>query len=113
MKIPGLQLRVDAEALAWRATRVLGVSWFPLHLASDEGPGSDSTVLLRLEPGRGYPAHRHLDVEEVFVLAGGYTDGLGEHPTGSYVRYAKDSSHAPVAVGDPERPIGPDNPSTL
>ena len=107
MKIPGLQLRVDAEALAWRPTRVPGVAWFPLHLGGDAGPGGDSTVLLRLEPGRGYPAHRHLDVEEVFVLAGGYTDGLGEHRTGSYVRYAKGSSHAPVAVGDAERPIGP------
>ena len=75
---------------------------------SARGP-RDSTVLIRMAPGCGYPAHRHLDVEEVLVLRGGYRDEEGEHRAGSYLRYAQDSVHSPVALGDARRPEGPDN----
>ena len=118
MQIPGLSLVVDTEAVPWRETRTEGVRWYVLHSerpeeTSGKRKASDSTVLIRMEPGRGYPAHRHLDVEEVLVLAGGYEDELGAHATGDYVRYPAGSVHGPVALGDVGQPVGPGNPACV
>lgn len=123
MRIPGLAVKLDESALAWRATRHPGVAWVPLHLAGDSeaggargsGPRSpeESTVLIRMAPGCGYPAHRHVGVEEVLVLRGGYRDELGEHRTGDYLRYPAGSAHTPVALGTRGAPEGPGNEACL
>jgi putative transcriptional regulator len=79
------------------------VFWLPLFLAAERGPRAESganagsTVLIRMDPGCGYPRHEHLDVEEVLCLAGGYADELGEVRAGDYVRYERGTAHAPVA----------------
>lgn len=88
---------LDADAIAWKRTQVEGVFWLPLHLAG-EGPEAASTVLIRMDPGRGYPRHEHLGVEEVLCLRGGYTDELGTVRAGDYVRYEAGSAHAPIAL---------------
>jgi anti-sigma factor ChrR (cupin superfamily) len=107
---PGL----DPARVAWRATRHLGVSWYPFDVRALGGPADeDAVVLIRMDPGCGYPRHRHLGIEDVLVLQGGYRDELGEHRAGAYLRYPAGSTHAPVALGDPARPPGPDNPSCL
>ena len=116
MQIPGLQVKLDESALAWRATRHRGIEWIPLHpdAGTESTPEShDSTVLIRMAPGCGYPPHRHLGVEEVFVLRGGYRDQSGEHRAGAYLRYPPGSVHAPVALGDPDRAESDANPSCL
>lgn len=107
-------------ALPWRSTRHPGVAWLPLHPAPGSPPDAvpdgvrgAATVLIRMDPGCGYPAHRHLGVEEVLILAGGYRDEAGDHPAGSYLRYETGSEHAPVALGDPGRSTGPDNPACV
>ena len=112
MRLAGFDLRLDEERLPWRSTRHPGVTWFPLHAAPEGGDG-DATVLIRMAPGSSYPRHRHVGVEEVLVLAGGYRDERGEHRSGDYVRYPAGSEHHPVALGDAERPVGPDNPACL
>ena len=124
MKLPaiGVAFAADDEP-AWLDTRVPGVRWFPIHVPSREpdaktaegdaaaGDGvQDATVLIRMEPGHGYPPHRHVGAEEVVVLAGGYRDEEGEHRQGDYVRYPAGSVHAPVALGDSDTPAGPENP---
>lgn len=106
--LPGL-VPPDAARIPWRETQVPGVGWLPLHLSSERGPrqrpdGADagSTVLIRMDPGCGYPRHEHLDVEEVLCLAGGYADELGVVRAGDYARYEKGTVHAPVALaGEP------------
>ena len=121
MKVPGLSFdfeRFDASGAAWRETSEAGVRWLPLHLEGERGgrrggEPADATVLIRMEPGHGYPAHRHVGIEEVLVLEGGYRDERGTWTQGDYVRYPAGSVHAPVALGDPERPAGPDNPPCL
>jgi hypothetical protein len=121
MRIPGFQIEIDPDGLSWRPTGVPGVSLVPLHPSAGDlgaareagGTAVDSTVLIRMEPGHGYPAHRHLGVEEVLVLDGGYRDECGVHEAGSFVRYAAGSVHAPVACGDPGSPAGPGHPACV
>jgi len=100
MRIDGLELQASGEGVPWRATRSEGVEW---HLLASDGRGEEAgaTVLIRMQPGCGYPPHEHLGLEEVLVLAGGYRDHLGEHTAGHWIRYEPGSRHAPVALGGP------------
>jgi anti-sigma factor ChrR (cupin superfamily) len=119
--IPGLAVSEEIERLAWRATSVPGVSWYPLHLdlpsRGEDGardarrPGA--TVLIRMEPGTGYEPHRHVGSEDVLVLRGGYEDERGRYEQGAAVHYEPGSVHAPRALGDPHRPTGPSNPACI
>lgn len=113
-----LVLQAADAGVPWRATAWPGISW---HLLAEgeadasevSGAARGATVLIRMEPGCGYPAHRHLGVEEVLVLAGGYRDELGVHDAGQFVRYPKGSQHTPVALGDVAKAVGEDNPACL
>ena len=128
MRIPGLVIETDLAALDWRLTRVEGVCWFPLHLEDEERERENvshdaagavarergaSAVLIRMDPGVGYERHRHVGPESVLVLQGGYRDDTGEVRQGEFAHYAAGSVHAPVALGDPSRPRGPDNPACV
>ena len=55
------------------------------------------TILSKLEPGSGIPAHKHEDLEQTFVLEGSLVDGEGECTAGNFVIRAKGSHHAPTA----------------
>jgi len=58
--------------------------------------------LLRLEPGRGLPEHRHSGYEYTVVLQGGYTDVTGSYGVGDLAVGPGDARHEPVA--DPGEP---------
>ena len=100
MKVPGLRLEADPSSLPWRETRVDGVAWIPLHQDEPtEGPRRPgATVLIRMRAGCGYTPHRHVDGEDVLVLAGGYRDEAGTYTRGEHVHYPAGSAHAPVAL---------------
>ena len=116
VSLPGLA-PLDPARLPWRETKVAGIAWIPLYLEGERGPRSapktpaaaeaaGSAVLLRMDPGCGYPRHAHVGVEEVLCLAGGYTDEFGTVRAGDFVRYEAGSAHAPVALaGVPARAI--------
>jgi ChrR Cupin-like domain len=119
-------LKAFIGAIAWRSTKHEGIQWYPLAPERDprrsvprDGPererveGDDSVVLIRMDPGCGYPPHRHVGIEDVLVLEGGYRDDRGEHRAGTYLRYPAGSAHAPVAIGDRGKPIGEQNPSCI
>jgi anti-sigma factor ChrR (cupin superfamily) len=55
------------------------------------------TILSKLDPGAGIPAHVHEDLEQTFVLEGSLVDGEGECTAGNFVIRAKGSRHAPTA----------------
>lgn len=88
----------DLTLIPWRATRHEGI--FLHSLRRDEATG-DATVLIRMQPGCSYPAHRHKGVEEVLILQGGYRDARGAHRAGDYVLNEAGSSHHPVSLEDP------------
>lgn len=85
----------DFNSIDWNPTRYPGI--FLNILRRDERTG-DATVLIRMQPGQGYPAHRHVGLEEVLILQGGYRDNRGEHRAGDYILNEGDSAHAPVAL---------------
>jgi anti-sigma factor ChrR (cupin superfamily) len=55
------------------------------------------TILAKLEPGAGIPAHMHEDLEQTFVLEGSLEDEEGACTAGNFVIRAKGSRHAPTA----------------
>ncbi|MBX3464304.1 MAG: cupin domain-containing protein [Planctomycetes bacterium] len=86
---------MDLAAIPWRPTRHPGIA---VHFyASDQGTGR-VLALIRMDPGCGYPRHRHRGPERVLVLQGGYDDEHGRHPAGAFVDYAPDSAHHPRAI---------------
>jgi anti-sigma factor ChrR (cupin superfamily) len=89
----------DFSAIEWRATRYEGIF---LHVLRRDERSGDSTVLIRMMPGCGYPAHKHNGIEEVLILQGGYRDRMGEHRAGDYVLNEAGSTHQPVALDGPE-----------
>lgn len=114
MDSPLFRRRLDDASVPWISTRHPGVSWHPLDSeASGFRQAKDAVVLIRMSPGRGYPPHRHIGEEDVLILQGGYVDELGEHPAGTFLRYAAGSAHSPVACGDPDLPEGDENPACI
>jgi predicted ChrR family anti-sigma factor len=85
----------DLNQIDWKPTKHKGI--FVNVLRRDEET-NDATVLIRMQPGCGYPAHRHAGVEEVFILQGGYRDSRGELRAGQFIMNEAGSAHAPVAL---------------
>lgn len=89
---------MDLAAIPWQPTRYPGVA--VCFYSSDRASGR-ALVLIRMEPGCGYPRHRHRGEEHLLVVQGGYRDERGEHRAGSFVRYDDGSEHAPTATDGP------------
>jgi putative transcriptional regulator len=90
---------MDLDAVPFRATRYPGV-W--IHFFHRDEATRHAAVMIKMEPGCSYPAHRHRGPEELLILAGGYRDERGEHRAGDFVRYEDRTVHHPVALdGEP------------
>ncbi|HKR01151.1 MAG TPA: cupin domain-containing protein [Pyrinomonadaceae bacterium] len=85
----------DLSTIQWRPTRHRGIF---IRVLRRDDETNDATVLIRMEPGCAYPAHRHVGVEEVLILQGGYRDSKGSHRAGDYVVNDAGSAHHPVAL---------------
>jgi putative transcriptional regulator len=66
------------------------------------GDTSHRVSVLRLEPGRGLPMHRHVGTEYTVVLQGGYTDSTGNYGVGDFAVGPGPEQHEPIA--DPGEP---------
>jgi len=119
MRIPGWNAPFNDAEIAWVETESPGVSWYLIESLAAVSAGADearrpgAAVLIRMAPGHGYPAHRHLGPEHVLVLRGGYRDERGEYTTGSFVQYPPGSIHSPIALGDTEQPVTDANPACV
>jgi putative transcriptional regulator len=105
---PPLLRHLDPGA-RWR--RVMGgFEEIRLRLPGDT---SQRVSLLRLEPGRGLPVHRHVGTEYTVVLQGGYTDVTGNYGVGDFAVGPGPEQHEPIADPGPpcialivlERPV--------
>jgi len=63
---------------------------------------SHQVSLLRLQPGKGLPVHRHVANEYTIVLQGGYTDNTGNYAVGDFAIGPGPQEHEPIA--DPGEP---------
>ena len=97
---------VEAASLGALASRFIeteSVPWIEMSPGNKmkviyHDPATDMlTILSRLEPGAGIPAHVHEDLEQTFVLEGSLLDAEGECTAGNFVIRAKGSRHAPTA----------------
>jgi len=89
--------RYLGAASRWQHRRMGGFDEMPLHLHD----GSHRASLLRLEPGRGLPQHRHIGDEYTVVMQGGFTDGSGSYAAGDFC-VGPDEIHEPIAdAGEP------------
>ena len=92
---------MQLDSIPWRETRHRGVA---VHFYCSDERSRRVLALIRMQPGCGYPPHRHDGTEEVLVLQGGYRDELGSYTAGQLVRYETGTEHGPVAdgaAGDP------------
>ena len=96
----------DAASLAEIASRFIEtetVPWIETAPGSKmkviyHDPATDMlTIVAKLEPGAGIPAHVHEDLEQTFVLEGSLVDHEGECTAGNFVIRSKGSRHAPTA----------------
>jgi anti-sigma factor ChrR (cupin superfamily) len=85
----------DPTQIDWQPTRHPGI--FVNILRHDDQTG-DATVLIRMQAGCGYPAHRHVGIEEVFIIQGGYRDANGLRRAGEYFVNDAGSTHHPIAL---------------
>ncbi|MFY9345228.1 MAG: cupin domain-containing protein [Planctomycetota bacterium] len=89
---------MDLTAIPWQSTRYPGVA---IHFYATDRQSRRALVLIRMEPGCGYPRHRHHGEEHLLVVQGCYRDERGEHRAGGFAIYPDGSEHAPVATSEP------------
>ena len=91
------------EALASRYINTDSVPWVEtspgnkMKVIYHDTASGMLTILSRLEPGSGIPAHVHEDLEQTYVLEGSLVDDEGECTAGNFVIRPKGSRHAPTA----------------
>jgi quercetin dioxygenase-like cupin family protein len=86
------QRAADAE---WEATGVTGVS--VRRLCFDPKSGL-ATILVRMEPGANYPAHRHSLQEQCLVLEGDLRCGDAEYAKGDFIQADQGSDHPALST---------------
>jgi anti-sigma factor ChrR (cupin superfamily) len=84
---------LDTTTRAWREfPDAPGVEYQVLRHHAERGGIS---LLLRFAPGAQYPAHRHPEGEEYFVLDGVLEDGGREYGPATFVYQPPGSAHRP------------------
>lgn len=90
----------EGHPLASRFIDVSGMDWTPTELPGtemkilfkDEASGR-STILFRMAPGARVPLHRHMEVEQTFVLEGSLVDDQGAVTAGNFVWRPAGNTH--------------------
>ena len=77
----------------WVKSPADGVSRIPLEREAAES--GHTTSFVKFEPGSFFPAHKHPQGEEIYVLEGVFSDENGDYPAGSYIRNPPGSRHKP------------------
>ena len=105
-------IHIDTTSMEWQEAPGEGVFVKKLFRHKESG---NSSLLIKLEPGATYNAHRHTGEEHYFVLEGTLMDGDRTVRPGGYVHHRPGSAHCPsspdgcvvfVTLGKPVEPIG-------
>ncbi len=96
--VPAGALREMAEmgtglsAPNWRFAGAIGAAF--AILSRDARTGA-MLLLGRMKPAKFYPEHRHLGMEEILILRGGFEDQYGDFTAGMYTAYEPGTVHRP------------------
>lgn len=82
---------IDVPNLPWQPTRFPGVE---MKILWREPDGEAFTALFRTAPGARLPKHRHVGVEQTFVLEGSLVDDQGACTAGNFVWRSPGSIHS-------------------
>ncbi len=90
-------LRAVAETtnIKWETSEAGGVLRKRLERI-DQKP-EPVTTIVRYQANSAFPAHQHINGEEIFVLEGTFSDNHGNYQTGSYLRNPAGTSHLPFS----------------
>lgn len=80
---------IDLSQIPWELTKYPGVETKTLY----HEPSGRQTVLTRMAPGARLPSHRHVGVEQSFVLEGTLVDEDGVCTAGNFVWRRSGSVH--------------------
>jgi anti-sigma factor ChrR (cupin superfamily) len=86
---------LDLTKMAWEPSGFPGVWTKVLY----EEPSGRRTTLTRFEAGAALPRHRHVGLEQSFVLEGSLVDDDGECTAGNFVWRRPDSVHRAWSPG--------------
>ncbi len=73
---------VDVDAMEWQSTPFPGIT---IKILFQEPDGEGFTALFRAEPGAKLPLHRHLGVEQTYIIEGSLVDEEGVCTAGNFV----------------------------
>ena len=82
---------VNVQQLDWQPTRFPGIS---MKILWQDKQSQAFTGLFRCDAGAELPLHRHVDVEQTYVLEGSLVDDAGTCTTGNFVWREAGSVHA-------------------
>ena len=97
---------LDLAKMDWEPSGFPGVWNKVLY----EDPSGRRTILTRFEPGAKLPRHRHVALEQTFILEGSLVDDDGECTAGNFVWRRPGSVHRAwspngcIGIGIFERP---------
>jgi anti-sigma factor ChrR (cupin superfamily) len=80
---------LDVSKIEWEASPYPGI-WNKVLYRDESGR---LTILTRMEPGARLPRHRHVGLEQTFILEGSLMDDDGECTAGNYVWRRPGSIH--------------------
>jgi predicted ChrR family anti-sigma factor len=86
------ELGPDLHAPNWRFGGAIGAAF--AVLSRDARTGA-MLLLGRMKPAKFYPEHRHLGMEEILILRGGFEDQYGDFTAGMYTAYEPGTVHRP------------------
>jgi anti-sigma factor ChrR (cupin superfamily) len=84
---------VHTRQSPWFQGMVVGLKVMPLSES-----GTSHTAMVRWAPQTYFNLHRHYGGEEIYVVAGVFSDEYGSYPQGSWIRSPHLSQHKPFSV---------------
>lgn len=74
--MPEAQVITVLTQIPWKQAPLKGIEF--VDVETNLGRDGVHAGLARFQPGVHYPRHRHVEREEILILAGGYTDDAGK-----------------------------------
>ncbi|MFN0195293.1 MAG: cupin domain-containing protein [Planctomycetaceae bacterium] len=82
---------IDVAGLPWKQTRFPGIE---MKILFQEPNGEAFTAMFRVAPGSKLPKHRHLGIEQTYIIEGNLADEDGICTTGNFVWREVGSVHS-------------------